>query len=1200
MLRLKKKIAYEKLVPSDFVADVYLELHPDVALAGANPYRHYVEHGKKEGRAYCRPNPTSHNYVEGSTQAGYPSEDFRNLVVDLDIQFDEEWYLKEYPEVRQSRLAPYQHYMQIGIFEGRHPRFDSEWYLSEYEDVKRSNTNPLEHCLQHGKAECRHPGFNATWYKIEYPDVGQAEIDSLEHYLLTGRREGRAPSFNQNWYRQEYKDVVSAGIDVFSHYMTNGRGEGRIPAFAEHWYTREYPDVASSNLGAYAHYVKYGRSALYKPAPSRGAILQNSPRLTGFPPPYDAFYQPRYDFGDIKTDIKTIAFYLPQFHESEENNQWWGQGFTEWTNTSASKPRFEGHYQPRVPHADVGYYDLTDAATWRRQAKDAAKHGIYGFCVYHYWFSGKRLLSKPLDVLLQNPDIDIKFCLCWANENWTRTWDGQEHDILIQQEYSTEDPKKFIADAEKYLLDPRYIKIDGSPVIMVYKPHIIPNIGDVFAAWKYEWLKRTGQRLIIWCNRTEPSDYAFKHLDAEFDAVVEFPPHMVPHTPHVPKYKIEQKFMGLSDSGNYYDYRRVVDDILSGNDYSSKPALPFYRGVTLGWDNSARRSNGQSIWYGFSLDYYHKWLTHTVNYTRENFQPDRRFIFINAWNEWAEGTYLEPDAATGYANLNTTTKAILGLPNEGELVVPPRCQTPASVGSKKIAIHLHVYYLDQLQEFCDIFSAIKFSFDLYVAADGFSKSEQIRSELASALPHIRTTVVESDNIGRDIGPMLLKLRKDLLRYDYFAHLHTKKSATVDWGDRWRMFLTHNLIGDTEHVASLIGMLTADRSLGLLFPPTYPLIAPHVSWGDVKNRCEALLVKLGCLTLLPEEPQFPVGNMFWAKVSAVLPILEYDWKESDFEVEEDQVAGTLPHCIERLWGYVAASRGYKSNEIFARHSSLALPICRSSLSKSVKRLVLFVHYNAESIVSEADMHLLRKLREVSSFICVASNSQMSNDDASKICLYANDIFIRNNDGYDFSAWKAAIERLGWSFILEFDEIVFVNNSCYGPLYPLADMFSIMERSEADFWGVTSFPDEENSLRPEASLLKDRHIVAHLQSYFLVMRQPVIKSAQFYRFWSTIDEKEGFMDVVTSYEIGLTDKLSKAGFKWACFIPEASEIQRSMKHEPRFNAPYNKPYELLLMRSPFMKKKAWHYNSIEVIRSRKLVDDLDYYPSHLIWQ
>lgn len=1200
MLKFRKRKSFKKQVPHDFVAETYLELHPDVARAGADPYRHYVEHGKREGRAYRSSSPSPNCSEQRFTQADQKYKYLTAYFSDVDIQVDDRWYLQEYPEIVATNLTPSQHYIQIGVFEGRHPKFDADWYLSQYDDVRRSNVDPLIHYIESGKAECRHPGFNSTWYKIEYTDVWQSGVEPLEHYLLTGRKEGRAPSFNPNWYKQEYKDVASAGLDVFSHYMTNGRGEGRIPAFADLWYVNQYPDVASTNLGAHAHYIKYGRSASYKPAPSRESILQNSPRLANFPPSYDAFFQPRAAFDRIKTDIKAIAFYLPQFHESQENNLWWGHGFTEWTNTRASAPRFNGHYQPRVPHEDIGYYDLSEAAVWRRQAKDAAKHGIYGFCIYHYWFSGKRLLSKPLDVLLQNPDIDIKFCLCWANENWTRTWDGQENDILIQQEYSSKDPKEFIADAEKYFLDPRYIKIDGAPVLMVYKPHIIPNVGDVFATWRYEWMKRTGQKLVIWCNRTESSDYTFQHLDAEIDAIVEFPPHMVPHTPHVSKYKIEQRFMGIYDNGNYYDYRRVVDDIVSGADYSPKPDLPFYRGVTLGWDNSARRNNGQSIWYGFSLEYYYKWLTHTIQYTRQHFQPDRRYIFINAWNEWAEGIYLEPDASTGYANLNTTTKAMLGLPFRDHIVVTTPGRTKIKSFGKKIAIHLHVYYLDQLHEFFDLFSSINFVFDLYVTTDKAERADEIRSRLAIELPHVTAVVVESSNIGRDIGPMLLNLRHDLLRYDYFAHLHTKKSSTVTWGDRWRRFLTDNLIGDARHVASLIDLLQSDSGLGLLYPPAYPLIAPHVSWGDVRSRCEAILDKLGCLTRLPEVPQFPVGNMFWAKVSAVSPILEYDWRETDFEEEADQVAGTLPHCIERLWGYVAASKGFRSREVFAPRRRSIVPVASPSKKEQVRRLVLFVHYNADNLVSEADMFLLNKLREVSSYICVVSNSHMSGDAASKICLYADDIFIRENKGYDFSAWKAAIDRLGWNFILEFDEVIFVNNSCYGPLYPLSEVFSAMESSDADFWGITSFPDEKNSIRPEASLLKDRHIISHLQSYFIVLRRSVIESAQFYKFWSSVDAKQGFMDVVTSYEIGLTDKLSKAGFKWDCYIPEASEIQRSMNHDARFNAPYNKPYDLLLLRSPFLKKKSWDYNQNEVIIARQLVDDLRYYPCHLIWR
>jgi lipopolysaccharide biosynthesis protein len=1196
---------YKYLVPKDFDPNEYLRINTDVAALNIDPHKHYIENGRDEGRAYKQIN---------NIYGGWAGGEFENklkdyieylktkniLFSDIDrMAFDASWYSSEYPEIAATGLSPIDHFAHIGKAEGRHPRFDAEWYLAEYEDVAKSNIGPLDHYLRYGKQECRHPAFNASWYLDEYADVKQANVDAAAHYRSVGKQEGRAPAFNKYWYIDGHHDICAAGVDPYYHYQMLGRREGRHPAFSAGWYLKEYPDVLHSGLRAYEHYKKYAAQVNYRPGPTPEDLARNSPRLTNFPPSYDAEYQPEEIIANRKNDIKALAFYLPQFHESAENNLWWGNGFTEWSNTRTSKPKFEGHYQPRTPHKDVGYYDLSDVNVMARQIDLARRHGIYGFCFYYYWFSGKRLLSKPVDLLLENSDIDIPFCLCWANENWTRRWDGQEDDILIQQNYTAADPTKFITDIAKYLEDPRYIRINDAPVIIVYKPHLIPNVGDVFAAWRYEWKVRSKQDLIIWCNRTESADYSFEELDAEFDAVVEFPPHMVPHEKHVSKYKIPQNLIGINDAGNYYDYRRVVDDIVHGTDYCKPPAKPFYRGVTLGWDNSARRASGQSIWYGFSLEYYHKWLTHVIHYTRRAFPEDQRFVFINAWNEWAEGTYLEPDEATGYANINVTSRALFGLPLHEVSSVSESSQDFASILGKKIAIHVHVYFVELIDYFVGQLKSVETPFDLYVTTDTEWKKEIMLEKVDGVWPRQNVKVIVSKNLGRDIGPMLIDVSKDLLKYDYIAHLHTKKSTTVPWGHRWCEFLVENLLGSSSNVSSIIGMLDGNPQLGIVYPPTYPLMARHISWGNVKDRCSKILASFGYPILLPEMPDFPVGNMFWAKVSAIAPILEWQWREEDFEQEEGQISETLPHCIERLWTYVAKARGYWGRQLISGISPDYL-VAKSHNGTAVSRLAILVHYDVNNTVSDADMHLLRSLKDVATKIVVVSNSAISDNDAAKIGMYADDIFVRNNSGFDFGAWRDALSRTGWDNIARFNELILVNNSCYGPVVPLQAMFDRMMQSAADFWGVTSFPEQDNSPRPEAVHLSGRKISAHLQSYFLVFKQSVVTSGAFYRFWSKVADKNGFMDVVTSYEVGLTDYLSKAGFTWEAYIPEAAIMQDEMKYDPRFNFPYNLPYDLLLLQSPFVKKRAWDYSYEDTIRSRHLVDRLKYMPHHYIWR
>lgn len=203
-------------------------------------------------------------------------------------------------------------------------------------------------------------------------------------------------------------------------------------------------------------------------------------------------YEKNLDFSNFRTNIKAIALYLPQFHSIKENDIWWGKGFTEWTNVKKSKPHFEGHHQPRIPGDKLNYleyYELTNSNIIKKQIQLAKTHGIYGFGIYYYWFSGKRLLEKPLDLYLNDKSLKFPFLLIWANENWTRHWDGRNKDILIKQEYKDKDPELFIKDIKKYLIDKRYIKIDSRPVIGLYEPFDIPQLNKTIKIWREKSLE---------------------------------------------------------------------------------------------------------------------------------------------------------------------------------------------------------------------------------------------------------------------------------------------------------------------------------------------------------------------------------------------------------------------------------------------------------------------------------------------------------------------------------------------------------------------------------------------------------------------------------------------------------------------------------------------------------------------------------------
>ena len=200
-----------------------------------------------------------------------------------------------------------------------------------------------------------------------------------------------------------------------------------------------------------------------------------------------SLYEKNKDYSNCETEIKAIALYLPQFHSIKENDKWWGRGFTEWYNVRKAKPLYSGHHQPRIPGDNLNYleyYDLSDMESIKKQINLAKTHGIYGFGIYYYWFSGKRLLEKPLDIFLSNIDIYFKFLLIWANEDWTRRWNGYEGSILIKQEYKENDIYDFIKDIKKYIIDKRYIKVNDKPVIGLYEPKKIPNLSNTILNWR--------------------------------------------------------------------------------------------------------------------------------------------------------------------------------------------------------------------------------------------------------------------------------------------------------------------------------------------------------------------------------------------------------------------------------------------------------------------------------------------------------------------------------------------------------------------------------------------------------------------------------------------------------------------------------------------------------------------------------------------
>jgi len=344
---------------------------------------------------------------------------------------------------------------------------------------------------------------------------------------------------------------------------------------------------------------------------------------------------------------KLIAFYLPQFHRIPENDAWWGEGFTEWTNVRRARPNFQGHYQPHVP-GETGYYDLNDERILVGQADLAKAYGISGFCFYYYWFSGRRLLEMPIDRLLTTGQPDFPYCLCWANENWSRNWDGDNREVLVEQRYLPDDPERFIRELLPHFRDRRYLRVHGRPLLMVYRVGRIPNPVATFDTWR-DVCRRNGVEppyIVI------ASTFGYNTLphDVGADAVSDFPPHGVDFNVALAR-RLQAIRPGFK--GHLVSYAQTIANFLG----RPEPAGSHFPGIVPSWDNTARRQDDGLCILDANPDAFELWLRELIFRASLKPEVDERIVFINGWNEWAEGCHLEPDQRYGRAWLEACSNA---------------------------------------------------------------------------------------------------------------------------------------------------------------------------------------------------------------------------------------------------------------------------------------------------------------------------------------------------------------------------------------------------------------------------------------------------------------------------------------------------------------------------------------------------------------
>ncbi|WP_439551046.1 glycoside hydrolase family 99-like domain-containing protein [Falsiroseomonas sp.] len=568
---------------------------------------------------------------------------------------DAEWYVANNADVAHAGEDAALHFLTRGWREGRRPNYylDPAWYLAQNPDVRDAGFDPVLHYVMHGDLENRQPSphFDPGWYRVRN-GLDPAE-PALAHYLRS-RPYGAAPipEFDAEFYLATYRDVARAGADAFEHYITIGWQEGREPSpdFESRYYVKRHMGGAAE-MAPLLHWLAHRHEPGVHPR-----MPQETPTI---PRMVKRNTRPGEDFEDAKPlpdgarpRAKVLTYYLPQFHAIAENDAWWGKGFTEWTNLPRALPRFAGHYQPRIPR-DLGPYALTDMNVMRRQIEMAKRGGVHGWIFYWYWFNGHRLLEKPVDAFIGDRSLDMPFALMWANENWTRRWDGAENDVLMSQDYRPEEEAALMAELARHFRDPRYIRVQGRPLLMMYRAGLMPEPKEIVAGWRQRFRDDHGEDPVFVMAQS------FDDIDPRevgFDAAIEFPPH-----------KVTKRAMPISASLDYLDpdFTGTVfsyDDIARVSLEEPEPPFPLIKCAVPGWDNDPRKQGTNTvIIHGSTPASYEAWLGELVERAAAKpFMGAEPFVCVNAWNEWCEGAYLEPDLHYGHAFLNATARAVVG------------------------------------------------------------------------------------------------------------------------------------------------------------------------------------------------------------------------------------------------------------------------------------------------------------------------------------------------------------------------------------------------------------------------------------------------------------------------------------------------------------------------------------------------------------
>ena len=620
-------------------------------------------------------------------------------------------------------------------------------------------------------------------------------------------------------------------------------------------------------------------------------IIDNDNQLSEF--------ENNINYSFFKSDVKPIALYLPLFYENNKKNLSINGQIIGWTNIKKCKSLFKGHHQPRIPGDNINYLDYYNSfniTVIKKQVELAKMHGIFGFGIYYYWFCGKKVLEKPLDLYSSNKEINFPFLLIWVNNNLNNKLEREKEDIFCKITDIEVYSQLFIKDIEKYLIDYRYIKINNKPLLGIYEAYDLSNLNQTIKKFREKSKEYgIGEIFILVClNNNETNKILNSQL---FDGAFDFPPH---HS--LGNFKTRFK--------NTFIYNELIYKNIKYN-YSNSKNFSFFRCSMLQWDNCPSKKNFEIYDY-YSPEQFYFINKIIIDWTKKHYDKENRFFFINSWNNWYEGSYLEPDQKYGYASINSLSKAIFNL-DYIELN-----NFNSINNSSKIAIQAHLFYQDLIFDIINITNNIPVKFDLFISVCSKYVKEIVEQYIIKNSKANFIEIKIFSNKGRDVLPFIIQMKNVFQKYKYICHIHSKKSLVSKFGDEWRNYLYFNLLGNKKIISEIVTEFEKYNKLGLIFAePFYKILTnlgktiidPNIKYMNyiIKNISPKYRVSQNYF-------DFPEGNMFWAKIESIYQIFEMNI-EKRVSKENGMLDLTIIHGIERIWIYLAKINGFFYKKIF---------------------------------------------------------------------------------------------------------------------------------------------------------------------------------------------------------------------------------------------------------------------------------------------